>query len=427
MNHDDDRHVTENPGPAAEGEKPAERAPASDRLLTRRQLLGVGAGAAVIAGTALVRSAHAKGEPKKKDALPQVPRRVLGKTKAEIPILLFGGSVKLDGRFDPKLAEAMRFGVNYIDAADCYNGGTCELSVGSYMRKAKNRKDVWITSKSDEHDPEGFQATLGRSLKQLGTDYIDMYYLHMLRDETYLTKDLAKVVEKLKKEGKIKYFGFSCHHGNVAELLQKASELSWIDSIMFRYNFRQYGNKELNKAMDAAHKSGIGLIAMKTQGSEASFRDAWKKFEKTGKWNKYQAVLKAVWEDDRITAAVSGMDTLDKLRENIAAALDREKLSAAEHQAIERYAAATRGLACDGCDHICNARVDAPVRIGDTMRYVMYHDVYGEEDKARDLFKSLPAGAQKLSGVDFRAARAACPHGVDVVAHMERAARLFHV
>lgn len=399
--------------------------------LTRREMLTVGgAGAAVVATSSLLgsRTAHAKGDAKKKkeEALPKVPRRVLGKTKQEIPILLFGAAVKLNSRFDPKLAEAVRFGVDYIDAADCYGGGRCELAVAAYMRKAKNRDKLWITSKSDEHDPKGMEKTLGRTLRQLDTKTVDMYYLHALRNDKYLTKELAKKVEELKEAGKMRFFGFSCHHGNVAELMDKAATLPWIDSIMFRYNFRQYGNKELNKAIDACAKAGIGLIAMKTQGSEASFRKAWKKFEKTGKWNKYQSVMKAVWADKRITAAVSHMDTLDKLRENVAAAVDKTKLSAVEYQSLERYAEATRGMACDGCDHICNARVDAPVQIGDTMRYLMYHDMYDERDKARNLFRSLPQAAQKLSGVDFRAASAACPHGVNVAAHMERAAKVFN-
>ena len=65
--------------------------------------------------------------------------------------------------------------------------------------------------------------------------------------------------------------------------------------------------------MDACAKANIGLIAMKTQRSEAGIAGAWKKFEQTGKWSKHQAVLKAVWADPRISAAVSQMDNLDKL------------------------------------------------------------------------------------------------------------------
>lgn len=388
---------------------------------TRRQVLE---GAVVVGATLTVGTAFAGDKKKRKNKVPQVPRRVLGKTGAKIPILLLGGAVDLDPKFDPKIAEALRYGINYIDAADCYGGHTCEAAVASFHKKVKNRDKLWITSKSDDHDVEGFQKVLDTSLKELETDYIDMYYLHALRDDKWLTKDLAKVVAKLKKQGKIKHFGFSCHHGNVAELLTKAAELDWVDSVMFRYNFRTYGDKQLNKAMDAAHKAKVGLIAMKTQGSASSFKDKWEDFESSGKFTKHQAVLKAVWADERITAAVSHMDTMEKLEQNIAAALDKTKLGALDRGALDKYAAATRSYACDGCDHICGAAVDAPVQIGDTMRCLMYHDSYGETDKAKRLFRALPVASRRLADVDFSGADAACPHGVDVGWHMRRAAKV---
>jgi predicted aldo/keto reductase-like oxidoreductase len=132
-------------------------------------------------------------------------------------------------------------------------------------------------------------------------------------------------------------------------------------------------------------------------------------------------VLKAVWADDRISAAVSHMDTFEKLKQNIAAAVDQVDLGQADLDAIRNYADATRGDACDGCDHICNPSVGAPVQIGATLRYLMYHDLYGEREKAKQLFRKLPATAQRLDGVDFRPANAACPFNVDVAAHMKRA------
>ncbi|HWO08667.1 MAG TPA: hypothetical protein VNN80_04285, partial [Polyangiaceae bacterium] len=244
---------------------------------------------------------------------------------------------------------------------------------------------------------------------------------HGIEDPAVLDdKALLASVDKLKKAGKIKYFGFSCHDGTVAQLLTKAAGMSSIDAIMFRYNFRTYGNKELNLAMDAAHKANIGLIAMKTQGAEASFEDAWKKFEKSGKWTKHQAVLKAVWSDARISAAVSHMDNLEKLQQNIAAAVDDAKLGWADWKAIDRYAQATRADACDGCGHLCGAALGGRVDVASTLRCVMYHDVYGDADKARRVFSQLPASTRALEG-DFAAASRACPHGVDVARHMERA------
>ena len=94
--------------------------------------------------------------------------------------------------------------------------------------------------------------------------------------------------------------------------------------------------------------------------------------------------------------------------------------------ALNRYAAETQSTHCDGCEHICNPAVDAPVQIGTTLRYLMYHDTYGEQDKAKELFRKLPAEAQHLSGVDFSRANAVCPYGVDVAAYMKRASEVFH-
>lgn len=166
-------------------------------------------------------------------------------------------------------------------------------------------------------------------------------------------------------------------------------------------------------------------IAMKTQGSEAGFQDAWKKFEQTGKWNKYQAVLKAVWADQRISAAVSHMETMAQLRENLAAALDGKPLGKQETDAVRRYAESTRRFACQGCEHLCNPHVDAPVRIGSTLRCLMYHDSYRDPDKARRVFDELPVEARRFGHVDFSKANRACPHGVDIATHMRRAADLF--
>ncbi len=399
----------------------------SDSALTRRRLLHLGgAASAAVAASPLFAGQARAGEARAAAPAPQVPRRTLGKTGKQIPILLLGGGTGFDPKFDPKIAQALRYGVDYVDAARVYAGGTCEAHAAKTLGRLGQLDKVWITSKSHDHDAEGFERSLEESLKQLGRKWVDMYYLHGIEDPAVLSdKQLLATVERAKKQGKIKFFGFSCHDGTVAELLQKAAGVEAVDSIMFRYNFRTYGDKELNHAMDAAAKANIGLIAMKTQGAEASFRSAWKKFEQTGKWTKHQAVLKAVWADARITAAVSHMDSLEKLQQNIAAALDRQSLGALDRAALHRYARATRSQACDGCGQRCGPAAAAPVNIATTLRCVMYHDVYGDAAKAQRVFSSLPAEARRFEGADFEAAQRACPHGVDIAAHMRRAAQLF--
>ena len=167
---------------------------------------------------------------------------------------------------------------------------------------------------------------------------------------------------------------------------------------MFRYNFQQYGNDELNRAIDAAHKAKVGLIAMKTQGSAVSFEPQWKKFEQTGKWNKYQAVMKAVWADERITAAVSDMDNLDKVRENVGAALDKTKLTQAETRgAVPLRRRHPLGHLRRLRPPVRRGPATAPVQIGPTLRYLMYHDVYGKSELAKELFRKLPAEARQIA------------------------------
>ncbi len=391
-----------------------------EKKLTRREMLKL-AGLLGVAG-AFGGAASIAGE-EATPALPQVPRRVLGKTGEKIPILLVGAAMNLDQRFDPKLAEAMRFGVNYFDTADCYAGGTSETAIGNFMQRTGKRKEIWITTKSDDHTPAGMVKVLERSLEKLQTDHVELFFLHALVDKKSLSPEMKQAVDNLKRSGKIKHFGFSCHNNTVAELLNTAAALGWIDAIMFKYNFREYGNVELNAAMDACHKANVGLIAMKTQGSAVSFAEQVKKFEGSP-FTHHQAVLKAVWADDRITAAVSHMDTLEKMKDNIAAALDKRELSALDRTGLQEFAAATKCGYCAGCDHICGAALPPGIQVADTLRLLMYHDAYRDPLKARELFAKLPAPARQIEGVDFSRAAALCPNKVDLAKHMQRAARV---
>src|SRR5688572_13961558 len=165
-----------------------------EKGITRRDLFAYGTAAA--GGAALIGSLSPR-EALGADAVPQVPRRTLGKTKQTIPILLMGGAMRFDQRFDPKLAECMRFGVNYFDVADCYAGGSSETAVGNFVEKTKVRDKLWITTKSDEWDPKGLEETLAVSLQKMKTGHVEMLYLHGLNEEDKLNAELAKKVDAL--------------------------------------------------------------------------------------------------------------------------------------------------------------------------------------------------------------------------------------
>lgn len=355
----------------------------------------------------------------------RVPRKQLGTTGADIPIILMGGSQKFDPRYDKVLHRAFQLGVDYIDTAQLYPQS--HQTIAPFIKQIGDRKKLWITSKvklvGSRATPENYKANLDKCLAELETDYLDLFFLHMITEERVLGPDFIQMSEELKKAGKIRFFGFSCHDGNVPQLLNAAAALGGgIDAIMFRYNFRQYGDVALNKAIDACKAAGIGLIAMKTQASVPADLEAVVKFQ-SQQFTLGQAKLKAVWADERIDAAVSGMKSVDLVMENTAAAMSPVKLSMDEFMQLNRLAALTAHYHCAGCSHVCEPRAGGRLRIADTLRYLMYHECYGDPDRARELYRNLSAEERDFEGIDLSAASAACPQGIRIAERLAQARR----
>lgn len=111
---------------------------------------------------------------------------------------------------------AIDLGINFFDTADTYGLGQSEITLGKAL--GSKRKDAVIASKfgvrvkdgktTYDNSPEWIETALEGSLKRLGTDYIDLYQIHYRDNETPLEK-VVETLEKLKKEGKIRYYGLS--------------------------------------------------------------------------------------------------------------------------------------------------------------------------------------------------------------------------
>ncbi len=401
----------------------------SKKNLNRRRFLktALAGSAAVAVGGQMSRALAVPSAPRVSGELgapatgePAVPLSLLGKTGERIPRLVLGTAMDFDMRLVKQAYEA---GVTYFDTADCYGGGNSEITIGRFLERTGLRKKVWLTTKSDSHDAPGMLKRLQTSFGRLKTDHVDLLMLHNLSDLPSLNKVMKATADRLKKEGKIRFFGFSTHSPNVSEALAHAAKLGWIDVIMFKYNFRSYGDLELNKAIDAAKKANIGLIAMKTQGSAFSFQSKVDAFKAKG-FTQHQAALKATWEDDRIDAAVSEMKNVQQLEQNVKAARDLTRLGSLQLRQLLQYAEATSDSYCQGCNHICSAALDRPAAIADTLRMLMYHDEYGELSRARRLYKELPEALRTFDGLDLDAASKACPHSLDVAGLVGRAKKV---
>jgi predicted aldo/keto reductase-like oxidoreductase len=389
-----------------------------------------GAGLGIAGSGAAVASNDAAAAPAAAPAA-KVPRKTLGSTGEKVPILVLGCAQKFDDKYDKILHRCFKEGVDYLDTAHVYADGMSHKTIAPFLEQV-DRKNVWITSKmppgvrgkapfdAEPGTPDFFAKGIGQCLTELQTDYLDLFFMHALDDPKYLEPEFLKMGDGLRKSKKTRFFGFSCHGARELELLNKAAKVGGIDVIMFRYSFAKYGDLELNKAIDACKKAGIGLIAMKTQDSvQKDFADV-VKFQSQD-FTLGQAKLKAVWADDRIDSAVSHMDNTNVLKENIAAAKSPVQISMNDFNQLQQLATATAAYSCHGCEHLCEPHVAGETKIADTLRFLMYHESYNEEAKARQLFRQMSTAQQQINGVDFTRAAAACPRGIDIQARMNLA------
>jgi aryl-alcohol dehydrogenase-like predicted oxidoreductase len=195
-----------------------------------------------------------------------IARRTLGKTGEQLSIIGFGGIVVMNettGEASNIVAEAVDRGINYFDVAPSY--GNAQERLGPAL--APYRKKCFLACKTDGRMKDNSRAQLEESLRLLKTDHVDLYQFHALTKMTELDKVLGpggamETMEAARKEGKIRYIGFSVHS---AETAVAAMERYNFDTILFPVNwvlFTQvgFGPQILKKAQEKQ----IGILALKS-------------------------------------------------------------------------------------------------------------------------------------------------------------------
>ncbi len=396
-----------------------------DKRVNRRNFLKtaglIGVGSVIAAAKVNAGDAN---EPAVQSPIQKVPKRKLGRTGVEVPILSLGF-----GRPGERavLRQSLDWGVNHWDTSLAAANGASEQSIGDFIAKNPDRrKDIFLVTKENQSKTtDDLEKCLQTSLKRLNTSYIDLYFgVYMVNDMARFTDDVKKWAENAKKQGVIKHFGFSTHE-NMPQCLMAASKLGWIDAIQTKYDFRLMQDAQMQDAVEACHKAGIGLIAMKTQAMRQrnasadpnAEAEADKKmlahFLEKG-YTEGQAKIKAVMDDQRISTVCSSMTSTTMLMTNIAAALDKTKLAKADMEVLRQYAQATCSGYCAGCAHICEPAASG-VPVGDIMRALMYHDSYGDIAQAKAVFAEIPADVkQRLLSVDYSVAEHVCPNRMPI-------------
>lgn len=237
--------------------------------------------AGVVGAGALVNAAAARG-----DDPVALPRRALGKTGLNLPVVGFPGLALKN--YDQKTAvEAMRrsmdLGVDYFDVAPAYGkDGECEIKMGEALAGIPRDK-YFLACKTQKDDAQEGRLELERSLQRLKTDHFDLYQLHCLREEDEVKQALGpggvlEMILKAKEEGKVRHIGFSAHTSKAA---LAALDGFAFETCMFPLNFVEWFQTGFGREVVArAEEKGVSLISIKPVS-----RGKWpQNVEKTYKW-----------------------------------------------------------------------------------------------------------------------------------------------
>lgn len=201
----------------------------------------------------------------------QVDRRRLGRTGVDVSILGLGlGAAFMDaysGNLEAGhalLESALAQGINYWDTARSY--GPSEAMIAPVL--AANRNRVFLASKSDARDYEGFKRDLERSLQVLRTDHIDLYQLHDLRsgesaDLSAIESGAVRAAREARDQKMIRSFGITGHSG--ADLLMECIKRFDPDTVLTVFPaIRPDKGRYEEEVLPLARSRRVGVIAMKT-------------------------------------------------------------------------------------------------------------------------------------------------------------------
>ncbi|HHI68464.1 MAG TPA: hypothetical protein ENJ97_03970 [Planctomycetes bacterium] len=377
--------------------------------------------------------------PSRLPRLDPASRRTLGRTGLKVGLLGLGA---IPGKPTLLYNAALDAGVNLLDTAKAY--GDDELRKAPVVKA--RRKEIVLCSKT--YIPVGgkkpaeikkrAKADCERSLKRLGTDWLDIYHIHAAGHLVWRPEyePLLEAFEELRKEGKIRFIGVSTHRAaGDPEGVVKTLDTGKIDVLLVGYNFLHPG-KPFERIFEAVRRNHVGVIAMKT--GAGNFKQAYLP-DKTVEWREEFRILKDHWRllprlkpflkegrsvpatglawalaRPEVACAISALRNFSQLRENLeAAAGEGRPLKKKEEALLDEYRKGAGHLACrlcGSCRDACPVGVDLPEAARTTLYALGYQDL----GKARALQASLPPFSRADQCARCGSCEDACPHGVDL-------------
>jgi len=371
--------------------------------------------------------------------------RKLGNCAQEVSILGFGcmrlpvvqGTGKATDIWDPKkpvdeelAVDMMRYavdhGVNYFDTAFMYHGGKSEVILGKGIKGCREKIMIatklptWMVKK-----PEDFDSLLNKQFERLDTSYLDFYLLHGLNRSLWQTmKEMGALdyLEKLLADGRIRYAGFS-FHDDVQIFKEIVDAFDWT-LVQIQYNYFDEHYQAGKEGLSYAASKGIGVVVMEplrggklTDAIPEEVVKIWKMSQK--KRTPAEWALRWVWNHPEVSMALSGMSTMEQLKENISIAEDaapdsltQDELATIGH-ATQVYKSMLQ-IDCTGCAYC----MPCPNGVNIPMNFSIYNDTFMFKDPEISyiLYNYMLNPEQKASNCrECGECEAHCPQKIDIM------------
>jgi len=341
-------------------------------------------------------------------------QRTLGKTGLTLPVVSMG---VMNADVPGLLRRAYELGIRHFDTAAGYQNGRNEEMVGQVIKEMGVRDKVVISTKqpSRRHSQNAAEAKrhfvdgVEASLRRLQMDHVDILYHHAADSVADARAEgPLEALQSLKKEGKTRFIGLSTH--TTVNVLSEATRLGLFDVALVMLNYTMAHDTEILSTIEKAARSGMGIVAMKTQAGGTVKPDA--KLPKELPAASQTALLKWVLNHEFVTTAIPGFSTYEHLEQDFSVVRNLAYTHEEEMFLADKTFAAKAEFCrqCGECKKDCPAQVDIP-RL---MRSHMYAVQYRNVGMAHEMLASAAPGRGLEACGACESCRVTCRHSVQI-------------
>jgi uncharacterized protein len=332
---------------------------------------------------------------------------------------------------------AIDHGVNYLDTAYTYHAGESEPFLGRALQDGYRERvnlatklPVWLVKRRRDMD-----RYLDEQLRRLRADHIDFYLLHGLGGTTWRkAADLGvdEFLDAALSDGRIRYAGFS-FHDQVQVFREIVDSYDWT-FCQIQYNYMDEDSQAGTEGLHYAAAKGLGIVVMGPLRGGMLARDVpgaseiWAQsgsLRTPAEWG-----LRWAWNHPEVTVVLSGMSTLEQVRQDIAYAREGRPGSLSENdlsvyegiRALYRRRTRIPCTGCGYCEH-CPSGVDIPEC------FALYNDafIYGDPDRAAAAYSYCGASGSDASRCqECGACEEICPQRLPIRKHLKEVSEFFN-